>query len=108
MANQPPGEPLSETADLHRIYRGPLDAFYDAETHGPLNFELRRISKDDWQVLRRFGYHHHDYDEPFVCARRDRAQHGVQSKRRWSARAPVVFALRNPLSMAAAPPTPRF
>lgn len=67
MANQPPGEPLSETADLHRIYRGPLDAFYDAETHGPLNFELRRISKDDWQVLRRFGYHHHDYDEPFVC-----------------------------------------
>ena len=58
---------MEEQVGLHRTYEGPVGTFYDALTHGPLQLELRRVSKDDWRLLRRFGYRDHRYDEPFVC-----------------------------------------
>jgi hypothetical protein len=58
---------MEEPAGLHRIYDGPVGAFYDAQTHGPLQLELRRINHEEYRLLRRFGYQDHMYDEPFVC-----------------------------------------
>ena len=58
---------MEEPAGLHRTYDGPVGAFYDAQTHGPLQLELRRIDHENYQLLRRFGYRDHCHDEPFVC-----------------------------------------
>lgn len=58
---------MREPAGLHRIYDGPVGTFYDAQTHAPLQLELRRIDHREYRLLRRFGYRDHLYDEPFVC-----------------------------------------
>lgn len=58
---------MEEPAGLHTIYDGPIETFYDAATHGPLQLELRRINEADYRLLRRFGYRDRHYDEPFIC-----------------------------------------
>ena len=61
------GETMKEAARRHQTYNGPRNTFFDEQTYGPLQLELRRKSRGTWQLLRRFGYHDDRYDEAFIC-----------------------------------------
>lgn len=60
---------MNDIPEVHKAHEYEPGVFFDAETGGPLELELRRIGPKRFRVRKQFGYRDLDpeYKEPFIC-----------------------------------------